>query len=173
MVVMLKKEYIKKCKDLFEKAKNAGVELIFDYKNFSHKKLNCIWHGGNIAYIKFPDGLMIDIYANGELTATLFDKNGEEIAQSKDKSSAGAFGKNMYPYITTDRQLKLALQSERLVLSSNNWIEYDGLIEKDGKRQVIDLYMYVDNLLDDDILIAIEQVLNDLNECRDQIKALT
>ena len=166
---MRESTYKKKCEALFKKAKDKGVELIFSPKSYSPKKLNCLWHGGNIAYIKFADGLMIDIFANGDVIATLFDKNGEEIARSKDKSNIGAFEDNMRSYIDTDRQLENAIKSGRLVLSNNNWIEFDGLIEENGVKHIIDLYMYVDNLLDDNILTAIEQVLDDLDECKKEI----
>lgn len=169
---MRESTYKEKCEELFKKAKDKGVELIFDSKNYSAKKLNCLWHGGNIAYIKFPDGLMIDIFANGDVIATLFDKDGEEIARSKDKSNVGAFEENMRSYINTDKQLQKVIRSGRLVLSNNNWIEYDGLIELNGVKHIIDLYMYVDNLLDDNILIAIEQVLDDLDECKNEILKL-
>lgn len=145
------------------------MELIFSPENYSANKLNCLWHGGNIAYIKFSDGLMIDIFANGDVIATLFDKDGEEIAHSKDKSNIGAFEDNMRSYIDTDRQLENAIKSGRLVLSNNNWIEFDGLIEENCVKHIIDLYMYVDNLLDDNILTAIEQVLDDLDECKKEI----
>ena len=166
---MRESTYKKKCEALFKKAKDKGVELIFNPKSYSPKKLNCLWHGGNIAYIKFADGLMIDIFANGDVIATLFDKDGEEVARSKDKCNVGAFEDNMRSYINTDKQLEKAIKSGRLVLSNNNWIEYDGIIEENGVKHIIDLYMYVDNLLDDNILIAIEQVLDDLDECKEQI----
>ena len=166
---MKKQEYLDKCNVLFKKAKDKGVELIFNPKSYSPKKLNCLWHGGNIAYIKFADGLMIDIFANGDVIATLFDKDGEEVVRSKDKCNVGAFEDNMRSYINTDKQLEKAIKSGRLVLSNNNWIEYDGIIEENGVKHIIDLYMYVDNLLDDNILIAIEQVLDDLDERKEQI----
>ena len=54
---MRESTYKKKCEALFKKAKDKGVELIFSPENYSANKLNCLWHGGNIAYIKFPEGL--------------------------------------------------------------------------------------------------------------------
>ena len=77
----------------------------------------------------------------------------------------------MYPYLTTDKQLKEALEKNLLKLDNNNWIEYDGYLldKKAGKMEFVDLGMIVDNIVDDDILIAINEVLDSLEQVKEEI----
>lgn len=167
---MTKKQYRKKCQKLFCKAKRLGVKLEFHQDYFNHKRLNCLWYGGCFALIVVSPELKIELGAYGDVIAVLYDKKGEEIAYSKDKSNNGAFEDNMRSYLKTDNQLQLAIEEQRLVFINNNWIEYDGYYfdEVKGRMRYIDLMIY-DNILDDDILVAIKQVLDSLEEIKEQI----
>ena len=167
---MTKKQYRKKVQKLFCKAKRLGVKLKFNPDYFHHKRLNCLWHGGCFALIVVSPELEIELAAYGDVIAVLYDENGKEIAYSKDKSNNGAFEDNMRPYLKTDEQLSLALEEQRLVLINNNWIEYDGHYYDKAKdrNRFIDLMIY-DNIVDDNILIAIKQVLDSLEEIKEQI----
>ena len=167
---MTKKEYRKKCQKLFCKAKRLGVKLIFDPNAFHHKRLDCVWYGGRVALIIVSTEMEIELCAYGDVIAVLYDENGREIAYSKDKSNNGAFEDNMRPYLKTDKQMRLALEEKRLVLMNNNWIEYDGYLSNRETRKTrsIDLMVY-DNLVDDNILLAIKQVLDSLEEIKKQI----
>ena len=168
---MTKKQYRKKCQKLFCKAKRLGVKLKFYQEYFEPNRLNCLWHGGTIAKIIVSKDLEVELNAYGDVIATLYDKNGVELAYSKDKSNTGAFTDNMYPYLTTDEQLNSAIENNLLKLDNNNWIEYDGyvLCKKTGKMEFVDLGMIVDNIVDDDILVAINEVLDALEEVKEEI----
>lgn len=168
---MTKKQYRKKCQKLFCKAKRLGVKLKFYQDYFHYKRLNCLWHGGTIARIIVSKELEIELNAYGDVRATLYDENGKELAYSKDKSNTGAFTDNMYPYLTTDEQLHETLEKDLLKLDNNNWIEYDGYVlnKESGKMEFVDLGMIVDNIVDDDILCAIKQVLDSLEEVKKEI----
>lgn len=168
---MTRKQYRKKCQKLFCKAKRLGVKLKFHQDWFHHNRLNCLWHGGTVAEIVVSKELVIELNAYGDVIATLYDESGKELAYSKDKSNTGAFTDNMYPYLTTDKQLHEALEKDLLKLSNNNWIEYDGYVldKKTGKMKFVDLGMIVDNIVDDDILCAIKEVLDSLDEIKEQI----
>lgn len=160
---MTEKKYKAKCKQLFIKAKEKGVELHFDFKRFPPERLNCLWYGGYIAKIECPDGISVELYATGDVKATLYDKNGEELVRSKDKRNIGSFANNMRLYLKTDKQLKDAIEEGRLILESNNWIEGVGRVkDEDGIEHIVDLEPILDNCLDDDILEAIKQILEDI-----------
>lgn len=71
-----------------------------------------------------------------------------------------------------DSQSRYALESGKLTLGNNNWIEYDGVIKNvdtDSTGVFVDLGMICDNILDDDILSAIEQVLDSIEEIKNEI----
>ena len=168
---MTRKQYRKKVQKLFCKAKRLKVQLKFNQNWFHHKQLNCLWHGGTIASIIVSKELFIELSAYGDVRATLYNEKGEELAYSKDKSNAGAFTDNMYPYLTTDKQLDEALEKGLLKLDNNNWIEYDGYVlnNETGKMQFVDLGMIVDNIVDDDILCAIKEVLDAIEQIKEEI----
>lgn len=167
---MRKREFDAKCKKLFRKAIERGLTLHFEPNYFDHKRLNCIWYGGTIATIKVSDSLSVEIDAYGDVRATLFDSKDNELAYVKDKNNSGIFYDEMSCYIRDDGHLKRLLESGRLVLDNNNWIEYDGIVNKGGERsQFVDLGMIVDNIVDDDILTAIEQILDNINDIAEEI----
>ena len=77
-------------------------------------------------------------------------------------------------YLKNDKQLKQAIEGGRLVFINNNWIEYDGYVlnKETGKKQFIDLGGFADNVVDDDILEAINQVLDSLEQVVLEIKSV-
>lgn len=166
------KDFNKKCKALFRKAKKIGVELSFYPENFNHRRLNCLWYGGELATIKVSETFVIELNVYGDVYAYLFDGNDDVLARVKDKNNMGVFGDEMLPYIKTDKQLQKAIDSGKLELDHNNWIEYDGVIKKnanDERGTFIDLGMICDNILDDNILTAIEQALDSIEEIKAEI----
>ena len=169
---MTKRKYKNKCRKLFEKAKVLGVELDFSPKQFEPNKLNCLWHGGWYAYIKLSENLDIEIGAMGDVCASLFDRSGEQIAYSKDKGNDGYFSEAMRGYIRDDKHLKELLDAGDLVLENNNWIEYGGIYYPYGRDVpgiAVDLGMITDNIVDDDVLNAIDDVLSSLEEIKRDI----
>lgn len=169
---MTSRKYKNKCCKLFEKAKALGVELDFSPRQFDPKKLNCLWHGGWYAYIKIREDLDIEIGAMGDVCATLFDRNGEQIAYVKDRNNDGAFSEYMRGHIRDDKHLKELLNAGELVLENNNWIEYGGIYYPHGRDVpgiAVDLGMITDNIVDDDVLNAIDDVLSSLEEIKKDI----
>lgn len=169
---MQKRQYYNKCKNLFEKASQKGVELEFDPEQFDANRLNCTWIGGWYAYITLTPELDIEIGAIGDVCATLLDKNGEEIICVKDKNNTGAFAECMGEYIKSDDHLKELKQENRLIFENNNWIEYDGIYYPYGRENpgiMVDLGIINDNILDDNILEAIDQVLKGIPEITKEI----
>ena len=169
---MDKRNYKKKCKALFKKAKALGQELTFCPEYFNHRRLNCLWYGGELATVKISDSFKIELNIYGDVRACLTDKSGEVLASVKDKNNMGVFGDEMHPYLKTDKQLHNAIDNGRLTLDNNNWIEYDGEIKAgntDSAGVFIDLGIVCDNILDDDILQAIEQALDSIEEIKKEI----
>lgn len=169
---MTKRKYKNKCRKLFEKAKALGVELDFSPKQFDPNKLNCLWHGGWYAYIKLSEDLDIEIGAMGDVCASLFDRSGEQIAYAKDKGNGGYFSEAMRGYIRDDKHLKELLDAGDLVLENNNWIEYGGIYYPYGRDVpgiAVDLGFVSDNIVDDDVLNAIDDVLSSLEEIKKDI----
>lgn len=169
---MNKRNYQKKCRALFKKAKELGLELIFNSEMFDHRRLDCLWYGGELATIKVLPTFKIELNIYGDVRAELTDKDGRVIESVRDKNNSGAFSEYMQPYLKTDKQLHAALESGRLTLENNNWIEYDGVAkenETDVTGVFIDLGMICDNILDDDILSAIEHVLDSFEDIKNEI----
>lgn len=160
---MTKQKYKEKCKSLFEKAESLGLELKFSPEDYDCRRLNCLWYGGELAGIKVSEGLSIELDVYGDVYASLSDKNGNVIAYVKDKNNAGAFNDEMLPYLKTDKQLKTALNRGLLQLDYGNWVEYDGVIKKsavDERGEFVDLGIVCDNVLEDNILDAIDSALD-------------
>lgn len=169
---MNRRSYKKKCKALFMKAKELGLKLVFYPTSFKHRRLNCLWYGGGLATIEVSEAFAIELNIYGDVRAELTDDAGNELASVTDKNNGGVFSEYMLPYIKTDKQLEDALESGKLTLGNNNWIEYDGVIktcDTDSTGVFVDLGMICDNILDDDILSAIEQVLDSIEEIKKEI----
>ena len=169
---MTKRKYKNKCRKLFDKANALGVELDFSPRQFDPNKLDCLWHGGWYAYIKLSEDLDIEIGAMGDVCASLFDRSGELIAYAKDKGNGGYFSEAMRGYIRDDKHLKELLNAGDLVLENNNWIEYGGIYYPHGRDVpgiAVDLGIITDNIVDDDVLNAIDDVLSSLEEIKRDI----
>lgn len=169
---MTLEQYKRKCDALFNKAKSIGVELSFYPESFNPDRLNCLWYGGYLADIKVTDTLSVELNIYGDVYAVLSDKDGQVLAYVKDKGNTGRFYDEMSSYISNDTELLEALDDGRLKLDYNNWVEYDGVIKKnatDERGRFIDLGIICDNVLDDDILTAIEQALDSIEEIKAEI----
>ncbi len=169
---MKRRNYKKRYKALLMKAKELGLKLIFYPTSFEHRRLNCLWYGGRLATIEVSETFAIELNIYGDVRAELTDDAGNELASVTDKNNGGVFSEYMLPYIKTDKQLEYALESGKLTLGNNNWIEYDGVIKNidtDFTGVFVDLGMICDNILDDDILSAIEQVLDSIEEIKNEI----
>jgi len=167
---MRKRAYEIFCRKLFKKARQNGFELEFEPQRFDHRRLNCLWYGGHIATLKVSPTCSIVIEAIGDVRATLFDKAGEEECFVKDEQYAGRFYDEMAYYIQNDFTLSKLIENGRLILDNNNWIECNGIvISKSGENEFVDLGMRTDNILDDDLLHAIEQVINDAHDIEENI----
>ena len=104
--------------------------------------------------------------------ASLFDRSGEQIAYAKDKGNGGYFSEAMRGYIRDDKHLKELLNAGDLVLENNNWIEYGGIYYPHGRDVpgiAVDLGIITDNIVDDDVLNAIDDVLSSLEEIKRDI----
>lgn len=173
---MTKRKYEQKCKALFVKAEERGVKLDFDPSQFDCNRLNCLWYGGWYASIEITPQIHISIGVYGDVRAWLFDKKGEQLAYAKDKGNNGRFYDEMSYYIKNDKQLEKIIKKGYLTLDNNNWVEYGGVIYPEGYDNGglgIDLGMLTDNILDDDVLEAIDQVLDDLVNIVEEIKYYT
>lgn len=169
---MTQEQYKRKCDALFSKAKSIGVELSFHPESFNPDKLNCLWYGGYLAKIKITETLSVELGIHGDVYAELSDKDGQFLTYIKDKGNTGRFNEEMSPYIQNDQELLEALDDGRLKLDNNNWVEYDGVYKaKDDTTGVfIDLGLVVDNILDDDILTAINEALDRINDIVQEIR---
>ncbi len=166
---MNKRAYKKKCKALFDKAKELNLILEFNPEDFDCHRLDCIWYGGTIAIVKVTDNFAIQLRAEGDVRACLTDRNGNVIASVKDKNNCGTFADEMRTYFKTDKQLYAAIHNESLTLGNNNWIEYDGIVKEnasDERGTFIDLGMICDNFLDNNVILAVEQVLDSIEEIK-------
>ena len=173
-IKMNRKNYQKKCRALFKKAHELGVELIFHPENFDYNRLDCLWYGGWLATIELSETLAVELSIYGVVRATLNDRHGNPQAEVTDKGNTGRFSKQMRPYLNTDRQLRNAIRKGRLLLQNNNWIEYDGTVKRNdipyAEAEFIDLGVMCDNLLSDNILHAIRQALDSLEDIKAEIE---
>ncbi len=173
MKTLEEKRYDRLCSYLFRKANKLGVELKFNPKNFDPKRLNCLWYGGELATIKAASNVKIELSIRGDVYAVLKGKKGNAISWVKDKNSAGAFTDQMAAHIRDDTHLHSLTDSGRLWLDYGNWIEYDGIVlknESDKTGTFVDLGIIVDNILDDNILKAIDEALDRCTEIVNEIE---
>ena len=169
---MTKEQYKRKCDALFNKAKSVGVELSFHPESFDPDRLNCLWYGGELAVIKVSETLSVELNVYGDVYAELSDKEGEFLAYVKDKGNTGRFYDEMSQFISNDQELLEALDDGRLKLDHNNWVEYDGVYKNKGDKvgEFIDLGLITGNILDDDILTAINEALDRITDIVREIK---
>ncbi len=169
---MTQEQYKRKCDALFNKANGIGVELSFHPESFDPNRLNCLWYGGYIAEIKVKETLSVELEINGDVYAELADKDGNSLAYVKDKGNTGRFNDEMRSHLLNDQMLLAALDDGSLKLDYGNWIEYDGVVKKsvsEDKGMFIDLGIICDNVLDDDILRAIDEALDSIENIKAEI----
>ena len=97
-------------------------ELDFD-------RQNSVWYGGYLGEIEY-NGVVYEVHAVGEVRATLFDDNNEEIASVVDQNRAGKFRDEMDHYIKNDDGLRKLENEGKLFFGNNNWFEilvFDGI----------------------------------------------
>lgn len=90
-------------------------ELDFD-------RQDSVWYGGYLGEIKY-NGVVYEAHAVGEVRATLFDNNNEEITSVVDKNRAGKFREEMEYYIKNDDELRKLEHNGTLYFGNNNWFE--------------------------------------------------
>lgn len=90
-------------------------ELDFD-------RQDSVWYGGYLGEIKY-NGIVYEAHAVGEVRATLFDDNNEEIASVVDQNRAGKFRYEMEHYIKNDDELYKLEKEGKLYFENNNWFE--------------------------------------------------
>lgn len=83
---------------------------------------NVLWYGGEVWQMEIGKYL-VSCEAAGDVNATLYDENGNVIERVKDKKCRGLFRKKMAPYIKNDDALVDLIESDRLHLTSANWLE--------------------------------------------------
>lgn len=121
-------------KGLSEIYKKVGWTLDWNYP-IKDERRNCFWHGDGYAVAKgsYREHEWEITYGSyGDVIGTLFDENGEELAEVRDKNNDGDRG-DIENYIDNDEELKKAKQDGRLVLENNNWDEM--LVSMDGGEQ--------------------------------------
>lgn len=121
-------------KGLSEIYKKVGWTLDWNYP-IKDERRNCFWHGDGYAVAKgsYREHEWEITYGSyGDVIGTLFDENGEELAEVRDKNNDGDRG-DIENYIDNDEELKKAKQGGRLVLENNNWDEM--LVSMDGGEQ--------------------------------------
>lgn len=97
-----------------------GIEVDYDLIDDQHQ--SSYWYGGDCAKFTYK-GCTIDICANGDVIASLIDKDGEEIGYCKDKGNNGSFYWEMSHCIKNDEELYQAIRDGNLIIEDNNWWE--------------------------------------------------
>lgn len=156
------------------KSKGAKLEINKD-KFIDVQHLNCLWYGGQVVEITVDEETKVIIEANGDVRAFLYElSNGRDNEQCfvKDSMRSGRFYDEMRSYLNNDADLIAAINQNRLELDNNNWWEVNVVLTRDGKEIFIDLYDYLDNILDDNLAVAIKQVLDCLDYIVDAAKQI-
>ena len=171
---MTKDEFNAKLNLLFAKAKAQEVEIDFDRDDLDPDHLHCLWHHGWVAEIHIGDHMSIAICVYGDVYASLLDDLDNKVCSVADKSNSGQFKDKMAAHIANDQELEDKINSGLLVLENNNWVEYQGVIYRPDRShnrygETVDIGLYEDNILDDNILDAIDQVLDNIPTIREQI----
>ena len=102
----------------------GASELIDDNDNLY---CDSLWHGGSMITLT-KGNIMISIDAVGDVEASLFDADGDEIASVKDRNNAGLFRDELGHEIHGDNELiSIEDGSDRknrtLYFANNNWYE--------------------------------------------------
>lgn len=118
------------------------------------KHQDCLWYGGWLATIEY-DKWKFYIEAVGDVYCELYDEQGKEIEDVRDKYNNGRFYNQMSPYIKNDEELHNLISENRLVFENNNWLEVF-IVAPDGKNIDLDLSGLLDS---SSINEAIEEVI--------------
>ena len=70
---MTKEDYEKAVDRLFDKATALKLKLNFNPGYYKPERLDCLWHGGNIATIYVNKEISIDISAIGDVRAIYYN----------------------------------------------------------------------------------------------------
>ncbi len=122
-----------------------------------------LWYGGEIANIRYK-GWTFELYACGDVYADLYRKGDPEewLLYVKDKNNAGQLGKELQPYIKTDKALYAAINGQhskyRLELLNNNWYECFAI---DPCGHFYDLMWALDS---DHAIEAIAEIIDGMDE---------
>ena len=110
--------------ELFELAERHDCEVHIEQEPYDENHTSSLWYVGYIASVYFPNGVVGDISADGDVRATLLDENfKEELVDVVDKNSSGRFYDEMKDYIKSDEEMCELEKSGRLVFENNNWYE--------------------------------------------------
>lgn len=110
--------------ELMELAEKANCEVHIEQDEIDENHTSSLWYGGYIASVYFPNGVVGDISADGEVRATLLDEDcKEELVDVVDKNSSGRFYEEMKDYIKSDVDIGRKEAEGRLVFENNNWYE--------------------------------------------------
>lgn len=129
--------------ELVQKYKDIGAKLEYDLHDPNH--LDCLWYGGGVAWIKFPDGWELVVEANGEIRIDC-EVDGKEVYFVDKVNLGSAYEELGRDFDDSD--------VDKFVYGNNNWFEVNA-ISPDG--EFIDLFN-ADNVLDDNILDALEDL---------------
>ena len=151
---------------------DGDFNIEFTYK-ISLRRLSSLWYGGGVAEIYYK-GYVFNVEAIGDVYAELyrvkgvpgedsvFTEYGNLIAYVKDKGNGGYFSNEIPPYLRSDKTLNKALGKTHpkysLEMDYNNWWECFGT---DPAGNFHDLMW---NLGEDNLFLAIAEVLNGLDE---------
>lgn len=87
------------------------------------------WYGGVLVTLTHNQtGDKFELWANGDVRATLFDKDRYELVFVKDKQNQAMFYSEMFEYIKNDEELYSLINEEDegkpyLEIDNNNWFE--------------------------------------------------
>lgn len=163
---MTQKEFEAKIAKIKAQEKEFGVKIDFDIIDKDH--LNCLWYGGYVGSIEYPDGWKIIIEVNGDVDIAGF-VDGEQF-DSRDKNNSGAAFDDLAETFDVDDDKLAELETydgeidwdgdpsnspNRIVYNNNNWVEFN-FESPEGK--FIDVGMTLDNILDNNVLDAFDDI---------------
>lgn len=150
---------MEKLNKLIAKAQEQGIEIEMVQDLIDENHLDPLWYGGAMARIT-KGKYCIGIMAAGDVRATLYDENKNEIVYVKDKGNCGRFYEEMADYIKDDKHIYELEHKGQLVFDNNNWFEWSIYDNEEDEYIGPDCF---DNILEEDILSFLEvDVINSL-----------
>jgi hypothetical protein len=143
---------MEKLNKLIAKAKEQGIEIEMVQDLIDENHLDSLWYGGTIARIT-KGRYCIALMAMGDVRATLYDENKNEIAYVKDKGNYGRFYEEMADYIKNDKHMYELEHNGQLVFDNNNWFEWSVYDTEEEEYIGPDCF---DNILEEGILDFLE-----------------